>query len=235
MTGEAKAAKKLKLAYWGALVSSFLFLVAALACLRQWGAADPWSRIDVFSGTYFVLAVVLTIALALGFNRVAFRSKEVMGEAAGMSYDPAPLRWGTFLVLGELAVYLDYAHWHLLPWLEQRALQATGLGLIIAAAAWLLWTDSYLVRHFSGDLSARKLMTDGPFRSVRHPRYLSLLVGKAAFALLFASALAWLLFLGWILLMLRRMRLEEAHMRELFGAEYDAYAQRTARLLPGIY
>jgi protein-S-isoprenylcysteine O-methyltransferase Ste14 len=38
-----------------------------------------------------------------------------------------------------------------------------------------------------------------------------------------------------VLFILRRMRLEEAHMRKLFGAERAAYSRRTARLLPGIY
>jgi protein-S-isoprenylcysteine O-methyltransferase Ste14 len=39
----------------------------------------------------------------------------------------------------------------------------------------------------------------------------------------------------WIALVLRRIPLEEAHVRKAFGAAYDAYAARTARLLPGIY
>ena len=32
-----------------------------------------------------------------------------------------------------------------------------------------------------------------------------------------------------------RIEREEPHLRELFGSAYDAYARRTARLLPGVY
>jgi protein-S-isoprenylcysteine O-methyltransferase Ste14 len=28
---------------------------------------------------------------------------------------------------------------------------------------------------------------------------------------------------------------EEAHLRTMFGPRYEAYSQRTARVLPGIY
>ncbi len=34
---------------------------------------------------------------------------------------------------------------------------------------------------------------------------------------------------------LRRIRLEEAHLHKIFGAGYDAYASRTARLVPRIF
>jgi len=235
MVEEAETSRRLQRAFWAMNFSVPLYFAAAIACLRQWGSADPWARLDVFSGTYLVLGVLATVALALGFNRVAFRSIALMREAAGTGYDRATTAWGTLLSLAELAVYLDYGHWHLVPGLEQRALQSAGLGIMIVGFAWMLWTDSYLVRHFSGDLATRKLIVKGPYRLVRHPRYLSILAGKAALALVFASVLAWLLAIVWILLLLRRIQLEEAHMRKLFGAEYDAYARYTARLLPGIY
>ncbi len=41
--------------------------------------------------------------------------------------------------------------------------------------------------------------------------------------------------LAWLGVLLRRIHLEEIHLHELFGADYEAYAARTVRLLPGIY
>jgi protein-S-isoprenylcysteine O-methyltransferase Ste14 len=35
--------------------------------------------------------------------------------------------------------------------------------------------------------------------------------------------------------LLARIHAEEALLREHFGEEYDAYCQRTARLIPGFY
>jgi len=33
----------------------------------------------------------------------------------------------------------------------------------------------------------------------------------------------------------RRIRLEEDHLRDIFGPDYMAYAARAARLIPGVY
>ena len=78
-------------------------------------------------------------------------------------------------------------------------------------------------------------MDQGPFRYVRHPRYAAAMLAKGAFALVFASALGWMLALTWAVLLLKKVSVEEEHLRNMFGNEYEAYAQRTARLLPGIY
>ena len=79
------------------------------------------------------------------------------------------------------------------------------------------------------------MMTGGPFRFVRNPRYAAFLARKLAWSLLFASAIAWALVPAWLVLIVRRIHREETHMTELFGAEYAAYASRTSRLIPGVY
>jgi protein-S-isoprenylcysteine O-methyltransferase Ste14 len=58
---------------------------------------------------------------------------------------------------------------------------------------------------------------------------------RAAFALALGSAPDWVCFAGWVAAIVRRSGREEAHMLKTFGAEYAAYQQPTARLLPGIY
>jgi protein-S-isoprenylcysteine O-methyltransferase Ste14 len=139
------------------------------------------------------------------------------------------------LPLGDLLVFLDYGHWHLMPALRQRGLQMTGLVLYACAVAVLMWTDTYLARHFQGDSGSRQLMTIGPFSIVRHPRYAGLLLAKLGFSLLFASIFGWISLLVSILLIRRRIRLEEIHLHESYGPGYASYTARTRRLLPGIY
>jgi protein-S-isoprenylcysteine O-methyltransferase Ste14 len=78
-------------------------------------------------------------------------------------------------------------------------------------------------------------MNQGPYRFVRHPRYASAIAGKAAMALIFASLFGWLLMLAWGMLLLNKIALEEKHLRNLFGSNYESYAQTTARVIPGIY
>jgi protein-S-isoprenylcysteine O-methyltransferase Ste14 len=221
-------------AYWLTLAFIAGYVVLVVACLWQWGSPRPWQRLDFFSVGFIVLSLLWGCA-TMRFHRSIFRSKEVMEEAAGVTYDPWMLRWITIFAILELSVFIDYGHWHLVPQLLNPVLQSIGLVLYLGGAIWLIWTDRYLAKVFAGDLSKRKVMTQGPYRFVRHPRYAALVASRIAFALTLGSILAWLFFLGWLWVNLRRVRLEEAHLRELFGAEYEAYIARTARFLPGIY
>jgi protein-S-isoprenylcysteine O-methyltransferase Ste14 len=221
-------------AYWLTLLFIAGYVAIVVACLWQWGAPRPWQRLDFFSAGFIVVSLVWGCA-TMRFHRSIFRSKDVMEEATGTTYDPWMLRWITIFAIAELSVFLDYGHWHLVPQLLNPVLQSIGLLLYLAGAVWLIWTDRYLAKVFAGDLSQRKVMTKGPYRFVRHPRYAALIASRIAFALTLGSILAWFFFLGWLWVNLRRVRLEEDHLRKLFGAEYDAYAARTARFLPGIY
>ncbi len=104
---------------------------------------------------------------------------------------------------------------------------AIGFGLAVYAF-------SHLNRSVSIMPEARRLVTGGPYRFLRHPVYLFEEIGVIGLALPFASlwALPWLLIhLGF---QLQRMKNEE---RVLSGAfpEYEDYARRTARVIPGLY
>ncbi len=231
---DADSSKPMTKIFFGTLVFFAAYIVATLLCLRQWGTPHPWSRLDVFSGGFLLLSALWAVAQTR-FHQTIFRSREVMREASGASYDPGMLKGITAISIAELSVFLDYGRWHLLPALEKPALQSLGLVLCLLGAIWLLWVDGELSRHFSANPGVRQVMRDGPYRFVRHPRYVALLISRISFSLALASPLAWLSTLGWLWLILRRIRFEEAHLHELFGAEYDAYAAATARLIPGVY
>jgi protein-S-isoprenylcysteine O-methyltransferase Ste14 len=203
----------------------------ALLCLRHWGSITPWSDLDFLSGGFFALNAILLV-YEIRFNRGILESREKLREASGLNYDPATIRSGSLFAVGELSVFLDYGHWHLMPALRLPGLQFAGVALYACAMAGLMWTDTCLVRHFQGDLNQRQLMTTGPFAIVRHPRYAGLLLAKLGFSLLFASGFAWISLLASILLVRRRIRLEEAHLREIFGPSYSSYMETTPRLIP---
>jgi protein-S-isoprenylcysteine O-methyltransferase Ste14 len=234
VNGPENSSGKMGKDFWLTLVFVSAYFLAALAALRQWNSPHPWSRLDVFSGG-FLLVCLIWAATTMRFHRAIFRSREVMREASGLTYDPWMFRWIVIFAVAEQAVYLDYGHWHLMPALEIPALQWLGLGLCYFGVLWIVWVDRYLSRQFSGDLTARWVMNQGPYRFVRHPRYAALIVSSVAFALALASILAWIHAVGWLWVNLRRIQLEEAHLKKIFGAEYDAYAARTARLFPGIW
>jgi protein-S-isoprenylcysteine O-methyltransferase Ste14 len=79
------------------------------------------------------------------------------------------------------------------------------------------------------------LVTDGIYGVIRHPSYLGAIILMLGWALAFRSALGVILAALIIPLLLARIHSEEAMLRSQFGDQYDAYCQRTSRLIPGIY
>jgi protein-S-isoprenylcysteine O-methyltransferase Ste14 len=219
---------------WKTVTGSLAYLGIAVACLIQWNRSTPWLRLDWFAGGYFALRLIgslHSIVSSLG----AFRSRPLREEWWALNSAPAGSRWVMFLMGLDLLVFLDYGHSRFSPSLEQPALQAVGLALYLAVMLWQIWTDAYLAGYFSQGERSLVPMSHGPYQYVRHPRYAAAIVGKVAMALTFASLFGWLLVIAWALLLMNRIALEEKHLRELFGSRYDAYAQTTAKIIPGIY
>ncbi len=163
------------------------------------------------------------------------RSEEVSREFFGVNFHPQWAKWASILGVGELLVFLDYGQLRLAPILENSALQGVGLVLYVVAILWLMMVDAYLSQQFAIHMVTQSLMTTGPYRHLRHPRYSGLIATRIGFALMLASIVGWLFAAGWILLVLRRVKLEEARLVAIFGETYENYARHTARLVPGIY
>ncbi|MDE1852490.1 MAG: isoprenylcysteine carboxylmethyltransferase family protein [Thaumarchaeota archaeon] len=81
----------------------------------------------------------------------------------------------------------------------------------------------------------QKLIQAGPYRYIRHPVYLGLIL------VFFSAPIAWVSLYGALIalptipLLLKRIRVEERAMAFRFGDEYTAYVQRTKRLIPLVY
>ena len=114
------------------------------------------------------------------------------------------------------------------------------LGLLSGIAFLWLFRRSHkdLGKNWSVSLEIRrehKLVTDGLYKYVRHPMYVSFwLWAIAQFCLLpnWFAGLAGLVGVG--ILYFYRVEHEEAMMRAAFGASYDEYASRTGRIIPKI-
>jgi protein-S-isoprenylcysteine O-methyltransferase Ste14 len=111
--------------------------------------------------------------------------------------------------------------------------------LLYVVGCWLrLWPVFVLKDRFSGLVAIQaghRLVTDGPYRLIRHPSYLGVLVLCAGWALLFRSGVGLIITALIGLTLLGRISAEEALLREHFGAEYEAYRTRTWRLVPGVF
>jgi len=110
-------------------------------------------------------------------------------------------------------------------------LSGFGMGLVF-------WSGVALGKLYSGDVTLQeenRLITDGPYRFLRHPRYLGGILMGFGLALIFIS---WIGLIGsviFIAIILYRIRDEEVLMRENFEKEWDSYCEKTSRLIPFVY
>lgn len=91
-----------------------------------------------------------------------------------------------------------------------------------------------LGRSFSIMAEARRLVTTGPYRVVRHPLYASEQIAIVGLALQFLSLPVIGILALQIGFQLWRMRNEEAVLGAAFP-EYERYKATTARVIPGVY
>jgi protein-S-isoprenylcysteine O-methyltransferase Ste14 len=122
--------------------------------------------------------------------------------------------------------------------LDGDSIHWLGVVLFAAGGTLRLWPVFVLGRRFSGLVAIQPghtLVTTGIYGAIRNPSYLGLLVMLLGWALAFRSSLGVLLTLLMIAPLSARMSAEERLLRAEFGAEYDRYCARTARLIPRLY
>jgi len=76
------------------------------------------------------------------------------------------------------------------------------------------------------------LLTDGPYATVRNPRYLQILVAILGWALFSNYLSSYVLFAASVILLQVVIRLEEKELRARFGPAFDEYCARVPRLAP---
>lgn len=113
---------------------------------------------------------------------------------------------------------------------------AAGLGLIVLEA-WMFW-------RVNRDLGVARLVGKtelsgggevahgGIYARIRHPRYLGSFLAIMGACLLAGTRQLWMVALGWAVLTLVAILLEERELRVRFGAAYEDYCRRVPRFLP---
>lgn len=150
-------------------------------------------------------------------------------------------RWviPAFFIIGLLGAYLPaWADREDFWRLDGDAVRWLGVALFAAGGALRLWPVAVLGRRFSGLVAIQpghELVTTGLYGRIRNPSYLGLLISALGWGLAFNTAVGVLLALANIPPLVARMNAEERLLRSEFGAAYDAYRARTARLIPNVY
>lgn len=159
------------------------------------------------------------------------------------AHETAALFWSIrVLVLGSLLAFSAGLLWPAVfsPWVWPHGVwvHAAGLLLSLAGAALFAWVSWALGKHFSTSLHLRddhRLVTEGPYRWVRHPMYLAYQLAWFGFWLATGNVLAGVAgILAFALAMWVRVGAEEAMLAARFGEQWQEYCQRTGRFLPRI-
>jgi protein-S-isoprenylcysteine O-methyltransferase Ste14 len=212
---------------------TFITLGATLAYLGL--AILGWGGIgSFFSHPPLIAVAVVTLALS---GAALFTE----GNLSPGEREDRANRWVflAFGLIGLLAAYLPAYTDRKGVWiLDGDSIRWLGVGLFAVGGMLRIWPVYVLGRRFSGLVAIQpghRLVTSGVYGIIRHPSYLGLLVNALGWALAFRSGVGVLLAALILPPLLARIRAEEALLRSQFGAEYDAYCARTARLIPGVY
>jgi protein-S-isoprenylcysteine O-methyltransferase Ste14 len=121
---------------------------------------------------------------------------------------------------------------------EAEIIRYIGLVLFVLGFIGMNWAEATLGKQFSVQVTiqdSHQLVTNGPYQYLRHPRYLGIILFNIGISLVFRSWLALILVAGVTLVLIWRIHDEETLMHQEFGADWEAYCQRSWRLIPYLY
>lgn len=182
------------------------------------------------------LVLVLTAAVSIPFRLKAAASGEKISHADEGYAFAATLRLIAILQMLVLTSYLaspSSVEWSMMPVPDSLR----WLGVLLAGVSSLLmyWTLSSLGRNLTDTVVIRSnatLVTDGPYRWVRHPFYFATACLMGSVTLVTAN---WVIGLGSLLILAMlaiRTPKEELRLIERFGVQYTDYMARTPRFFP---
>ena len=143
------------------------------------------------------------------------------------------------LLLFGVLIFLPYADRYsigvfsdnqLIRW---SGLLLTALGLII-----IFWSGVTLGRMYSAEVTIQQnheLITSDLYRYIRHPRYLGALMLSLGLPLLFRSWIVLPVFFPFLIVILLRIKDEEAVLSAEFGVDWEQYCKHSSRLIPFVY
>jgi protein-S-isoprenylcysteine O-methyltransferase Ste14 len=189
---------------------------------------------------------IIVAALLIGFVvHRGYYTRKMQHTAAAVREQPVLGRASQIANLLALPAFVATLIYVLVPvWLAWAGLPlplwSRWLGVAVALAGFVLlqWSQQTLGANWSDApklLEGQELVTQGPYRWIRHPIYTAFLLILGSLLLITAN---WLVGVMWIAMtgldVAARMKAEEGLMLGQFGEPYRDYLRRTGRLLPRI-
>lgn len=199
-----------------AIVIGVAYLFPPLQYWPMWIAAAAWIAFSVYWG-------------------VAAKS-----SADAKTSEPAGSRrlHVTLMTAGQLLLFLR------VPGLRQSFVPdtgmwiGTGLAILAASLALAIWARRHLGRNWSGRIETKvdhELVRSGPYRKLRHPIYTAMMGMCVGTALVDGHVHALVGVAMVVSAYWRKVRMEEANLRQAFGEGYLDYRRATWGAIPGVF
>ncbi len=196
------------------------------------------TRSENFYRIAFLVIMLVTMVVA-GYHRIkANRGGRVSRAGEGVALFLA-IRLSGFAMLISAIFYFakpNWIEWSRLPLPDFVRLGGAAVGLL--NAVFLGWTLHTLGKNLTDTTATRKdatLVTNGPYRYVRHPFYVAMLGLAMSLSLLSANWLLAAAGLSTFIFLLIRAPIEERSLVEKFGESYGAYRERTGAVFPKLW
>jgi protein-S-isoprenylcysteine O-methyltransferase Ste14 len=221
------------------------FFVGTLAIylvppLLGWGLDDLQSYFLLYPRLGYA-ALVVFLGLVAGYQ--AIDAPE--GIRGGRGDESKLVRRQSIVKV--VVILLMYGALIFLPFADRRNMgvmfedqAARWLGLIFAGLGFALifWSGIALGKLYSADVTIQKnhcLITTGPYRYIRHPRYLGALLVAIGLSALFRSWIGLAASIPFLGVLLFRIKDEEALLHREFGQEWETYCKRSWRFIPYLF
>lgn len=182
-----------------------MVVVFPIAGYHRWRAHGTGEKLDRRQEGWFLLISIRLAGLATILPLIAF-----VIEPSWMAWSAVPL---------------------------PAAVRWAGAVLGLLVAAFLFWTLHHLGKNLTDTVVTRKhhtLVTNGPYRWVRHPFYVCIAGTILANALVAANVYVLVAGAALFTLLAIRVSREETRLLERFGEDYRAYRERTGAFWPRV-
>jgi len=182
----------------------------------------------------------LMICLAWLLFEISLIRKKALNQGQILAMEINSRRWLWLVLLTSLMLALVMKKLAIapipIPYLPRQAL---AMLLFVAGISLRMTAINQLKQLFNTHVTIQQghlLITDGPYRWVRHPAYSGLLLALFATGLAMGDFIALLMMSVPNLLAFNyRITLEEKLLIQEFSTDYLAYSQRTKKLVPWLY
>ena len=185
-----------------------------------------------------LLAGLFAMVSISGYHRLRARTGERLDRRQEGWFILLTLRPLAAVLLASLVAYLirpGSMAWSSLPlpgWVRW-----IGAPFGFAAALLLFWTLHSLGHNLTDTVVTRReaaLVTHGPYRWIRHPFYVALLLAVIGISLVAANWFLAITGVGVFTLLAMRAATEERNLVARFGRDYEEYMRQTGRFVPGV-